>query len=119
MRIAFNETVTLSSMEIHVCLRAVLDFARQQNQFSFVQDVFRYSHGGKGHVSFGICGGLFEENLTWADVAVIVKELQTFYSDPKHCRQSTLYLRDRERDVLGSADLSIEQNETSNSEENR
>ena len=118
MRIVFNEIMTLLSMKIHVCLRVVLNFVWQQNQFSFMQNVFRYLYKKKNHVLFDICENLFEKNLKWINIMMIVKKLQTFYNNSKHCRQFILYFYDKKRDVLSFANLFIEQNKTSNNKKN-
>ena len=110
LEIILLKAVSLNPSDVDICLHDALEKVQARGQdepSSIMQDMFTFQFSGPGnrHISFSITGGIFTNQLTWSDVVVIMKGLQTFFANPAYCLQSSIFMTDRQRGNLGRANL--------------
>ena len=105
--VVFYGSVYLDPADVAACLRGALEHARNQSQSPFVNGIFRYSDSKISHLSCNVSGGVYEDDLPWSDVVVILEGMRKFFADKEHCVESQIYVDDGQRGALGAAGLHL------------
>lgn len=104
--IILNESKTLNASGVAVCLSGALAEARKQDQSSLLEGVFSHNAPPSAPLRFGVAGGIYVNELTWADVVTILQGLQSFYMEREQYMELLVYLEDEQGNALGDASLS-------------
>ena len=104
MSITLKGDQAIPSHDVHACLLGALEQTRKYPEHDLVFR-FRYSPPAPASVSVALMGGLWHNDLTYGDVATVLRGLQTFLATRNECVASLYFLEDEYRSALGDGNL--------------
>ena len=117
MDITLTEDQTIPSHDVHACLLGALEEARNYPKEDLVFR-FRYSPPEPAQVRVGLIGGLWHNDLTFGDVATVLRGLQTFLATRNEYVALLYFLEDEHRSAIGTGNLKPSRAEVSDWTEN-
>lgn len=114
LNIILNESFPLPQTSITTLLSGAADYARKQTP-SALEEKFTFPLGTENsapeQIELGMIGGIFVDELTWADVVVVVQGLQRFYEESGKRFALIFYLGDERHGSLGDGYLELTKGE--------
>ena len=104
MKITLKGDQVIPSHDVHACLLGALEESRNQPKTDLVFR-FRYSPPEPAQVSVALMGGFWHNDLTYGDVATVLRGLQTFLATRDEYVALLYFLEDEHRSAIGDGCL--------------
>lgn len=104
MSITLKGDQAIPSHDVHACLLGALEQTRKYPEHDLVFR-FRYSPPVPASVSVALMGGFWHNDLTYGDVATVLRGLQTFLAARNEYVALLYFLEDEHRSAIGDGNL--------------
>ena len=104
MNITLKGDQVIPSHDVHACLLGALEETRNYPKNDLVFR-FRYSPPEPAQVSVALMGGFWHNDLTYGDVATVLRGLQTFLATRDEYVALLYFLEDEHRSAIGDGSL--------------
>lgn len=83
LHITLDPSASIPQADVAACIQGASRIAlSQQSRTALLEEVFRYQ-APEGQARFGIVGGIFVQELTWADVDTVLNGLTLYFSQTR------------------------------------